>query len=97
MVINVNVRLVGVYRAFSGRSRTTLTLEEETTVRKAVQKLADSFSEEFRHALIDPELEDPRPNALIIVNGREISVLEGLETGLHEGSEVTIIPVAHSG
>ncbi|MEM3789347.1 MAG: MoaD/ThiS family protein [Candidatus Bathyarchaeia archaeon] len=40
---------------------------------------------------------DPRPNTLIIVNDREISVLRGLETVLKDGDEVVFIPVSHGG
>ena len=41
----------------------------------------------------------PRPtsNFIILVNGREISVLSGLETELKSGDEVAIIPVSHGG
>jgi molybdopterin converting factor small subunit len=47
--------------------------------------------------LIDPELENPRPNTLILVNGKEISVLNGLDTMLEDGDEVVFVPVVHGG
>ncbi len=47
--------------------------------------------------LIDPELEDPRPNMLILVNGKEISVLNGLRTDIKNGDEIVLIPVVHGG
>jgi molybdopterin converting factor small subunit len=50
-----------------------------------------------KRILIDPELEDPRPNTLILINGREISVLNGLETMLKDGDEIVFIPVLHAG
>jgi molybdopterin converting factor small subunit len=34
---------------------------------------------------------------LILVNGKEISVLKGLETVLKEGDEILLIPVIHGG
>ena len=43
------------------------------------------------------DLEDPRPNTLILVNGKEISVLNGLETILKDGDEIVFIPVLHAG
>jgi molybdopterin converting factor small subunit len=48
-------------------------------------------------ALVDPDLEDPGPNTLILVSGKEISVLNGLETMLKDGDEVIFIPVLHTG
>lgn len=95
--INVKVKLLGVFRGITGKQQLLIKAEKPASVRAAVQKLADLFSPEFRRALIDPELGDPRPNALILVNGKEISVLEGLETELSEGDELIIIPVSHGG
>jgi len=97
MVINVEVKFLGVFRQFSGRSRVLVKLEEPSTVRKAIEKLTEAFSPEFKRALVDPELEDPRPNALILVNGKEISVLQGLETEVKDGDEIVLVPVSHGG
>ena len=97
VAINVKVRLLGVFRGLSGKSQVPLELEETTTIRKIIQKLAGAFSPEFKRTLIDPELEDPRPNALILVNGKEISVLQGLETEVNHGDEIVLVPVSHGG
>jgi molybdopterin converting factor small subunit len=70
---------------------------EQPTVRKVIQKLADSLSIETMRLLVDPQLNDPRPNALILVNGKEIGVLKGLDTEIKEDDEVTLIPVSHGG
>jgi len=96
MSVKVKVRLLGVFREFPGKSRVTLKLEKPT-VRNAVQSLAGLLPAESRRLLIDPELNDPRPNALILLNGREISVLDGLETVVSDGDEITLIPVSHGG
>jgi len=96
LTINVKVRLLGVFRGFYGKSQLSLK-PEEPTVRKVIQTLAKSLSTEARRLLIDPELNDPRPNALILVNGKEISVLKGLETEINEDDEVTLIPISHGG
>lgn len=97
MVIEVKVKLVGIFRGLSGRSQLLMALEGSSSMKNVVQKLADLFSPEFRRMLIDPELGDPRPNALILLNGKDISVLEGLETKVDDGDEVVLIPVSHGG
>jgi len=97
MVINVKVRPLGVFRGLFGRSQLLVKMEEPTSVRKMIQKLAESLPLEFKRVLIDPELNDPRPNALILVNGKEINVLAGLETDIDEGDEIILIPVSHGG
>ena len=95
--MNVKVKLLGVFRGLSGRSQLSLELDEPAVMRKLVEKLAESFSPKFKRALVDPELDDPRPNTLILVNGREISVLHGLETEICDSDEVVLIPVSHGG
>ena len=97
MVIEIEVKFLGVFRQFSGRNHVLVKLKEPATVREVIQKLTESFSSEFKRALVDPELEDPRPNALILVNGKEISVLRGLETMVNDGEEIVLVPVSHGG
>lgn len=96
MTVKVKVRLLGVFRGVSGKSEMNLKLDQ-ATVRNVVQTIAKSLSKEARGLLIDAELNDPRPNALILLNGKEINVLKGLETEVKEGDEVTLIPVSHGG
>ncbi|MDH5390839.1 MAG: MoaD/ThiS family protein [Candidatus Bathyarchaeota archaeon] len=97
MVINVEVKFLGVFRQFSGRDRVLVKLEKPATVGKAIEKLTEAFSSEFKQTLVDPELEDPRPNALILINGKEISVLQGLETEVEDDDEIVLVPVSHGG
>jgi len=98
MAISVKVRLIGIFRVLSGKSRLPMEVEEKPAiVGKVIQKLVEASSPEFREALIDPELKDPRPNALILVNGKEISVLQGLETEVNKGDEIVLVPVSHGG
>jgi len=96
MTVNVNVRLLGVFRVFSGKDSVSLKLEKPV-VREAVEKITDLLSSGNKRMLIDPELNDPRPNALILVNGKEISVLKGLETEVKEGDRIILIPISHGG
>ncbi len=96
MTVSVKVRLFGVFRGLSDKSQLSLKIEEPT-VRNVIETLAESLSTEARRLLIDPELNDPRPNALILLNGKEINVLKGLETEVKEDDEVTLIPVSHGG
>ncbi len=66
----------------------------------SVRELVDKMSEqapELKHTFCDSELNDARSNSLILVNGREISILEGYQTKLCEGDEVVFVPVVHGG
>jgi MoaD family protein len=92
----VKVRLLGVFRGRSANSLVTIELKQPT-VGKVLKKLMVSLPVEAKRLLSDPEFMVSKPNALILVNGKEISVLKGLETEIKDGDEVTLIPVSHGG
>ena len=94
----VRVKLTGILKGISGKEAVILNFERPTTVKEVIFRLAEMFSMEFRRALIDSELNSPKPNALILLNGREVSVLpRGLESEVKNGDEIVIIPVTHGG
>jgi molybdopterin synthase sulfur carrier subunit len=92
----INVKLVGSLRHFSGVGELVLGCSGCASVGALVAELVKEVPE-LERSLVDQQLEDPRPNALILVNGREIGVLDGLETRLKDGDEVVFVPVVHGG
>ena len=52
---------------------------------------------EIETEIIDPELNSPFPNTLIMLNGVEVKNLEGLLTPVEEDSEIDFLPVIHGG
>jgi molybdopterin converting factor small subunit len=97
LTIEIKIRLLGVFQNIYGKKIVLMEMEGAATVRKVVEKLVGVSSHQFKLALIDVELNDPRPNSLILVNGKEISVLNGLDTHVKHGDEVVFIPVGHRG
>ena len=91
----VTVRFVGSLRHFSGAGEVELGCGD-VSVAELVIKLVKEVPGVER-SLVDRQLDDPRPNALILVNGREIGVLDGLETRVRDGDEVVFVPVVHGG
>jgi len=43
--------------------------------------------------IFDPDTGDPRTNFLILLNGRDVDVLGGLEARLREGDKLSLIPL----
>ncbi len=94
--MTITVRFIGAFRGVSGKSKIILTFEKSVSLRETVKRIVEK-TPKLKRILIDPELEDPRPNTLILVNGKEISVLNGLETLLKDGDEIVFVPVIHGG
>jgi molybdopterin converting factor small subunit len=97
--MNIHVKFFGVFRSAAKTSEVALQIREERpTVKSVISLLVSQESlASLRDVLLDSETADPRPNALIMVSGREISTLSGLETTLTEEDELALLPVAHGG
>jgi molybdopterin synthase sulfur carrier subunit len=91
-----NVRFIGSFRSISGKHKLTIGVESSTQLRDVVKRIVEELPN-LKRAFIDPELEEPRRDMLVLVNGREISVLKGLETVIKGGDEVIFVPVLHGG
>ena len=96
--MKVSLRLYGVFRSATGSSAVELDLPQAATVRSVMEVIVSKPDfQKLRALLIDGEGVDPRSNALVMVSGREISTLNGLDTVLMEGDELSLLPVAHGG
>ncbi len=97
--MKIHVKLFGVFGAAARTRELDLTVsDDKPTVKSVIEALVsdDSFAD-LRQLLLDPKTLDARPNALIMVSGREVSTLNGLGTTLTPGDEVALLPVAHGG
>lgn len=93
----VRVKLVGVLRGIAGKGEFSVQLTKPITVSAFIQSLIAQMGPTFKESLVDPELDDPRPNALILINDTEISALQGLKTKISGGETVVLIPISHGG
>ena len=94
--MEITVKLLGVFRGISGKSKLAMKFKGTVSLTDAIEKIVEEMPK-LKRVLIDPELEDPRPNTLILINGKEISILNGLETMLKDKDEVVFISVLHAG
>ncbi|NLE04917.1 MAG: MoaD/ThiS family protein [Crenarchaeota archaeon] len=93
--MTINLKFVGSLRFYSEAKEISL-LSEKCTLFELINKLTEK-KPSLRRNLIDEQLDKPKASALILVNSKEISVLDGLETLVQEGDEVVFIPVIHGG
>lgn len=83
-------------RHLTGKTQLTLNYEKETSLKELLVKISQE-TPALEKSISDQQTTDSNFNALILVNGREISVLNGLETKLYDGDELVFIPVVHGG
>jgi len=92
----ITVKLVGAFRGISGKTKVSIRFENKVSLKEAIKTIVQELPK-LKRTLIDPDLGDPRQSTLILVNGKEISVLNGLETMLKDGDELILVPVVHGG
>lgn len=96
--MRVKVKVLGIFKKTLGRDEVDVDLSNEREIRlKDVIKAILERASSLKDIVLDPELRDPRPNTIILVNGKEIGLLGGLETLIKDGDEVVLIPVVHGG
>lgn len=96
--MRVSVRVLGILKRTLGRDKLFLDLnsEGELKLRDVIERILEE-AVSLRDLLLDPELKDPRPNTIVLINGKEISLLGGLDAIVRDGDEIVLIPVVHGG
>lgn len=92
----VSVKFIGSFRGISGKDGLRLKFGRSVSLRTLVKKTVEKLPM-LKSSLIDPESGEPRRTILVLVNGKEISVLNGLETRVKDEDEVVFVPVVHGG
>lgn len=92
----LTVKFVGALRHLSGKTQFAVNFQDGFSIKELVEEISRELPE-LKHTFSDQELNDSRSNSLILVNGREISVLKGYETKLCDGDEIVFVPVVHGG
>jgi molybdopterin synthase sulfur carrier subunit len=92
----LTVKFIGALRHLSGKTQLTVNFKEGISIKELVTEISQEMPA-LEKTFSDQQLNDSRSNSLILVNGREISVLNGLETKLNDGDEIVFVPVVHGG
>ena len=92
----LTIKFVGALRHLSGKTQLTLNFQEGASIKDVVDNISQEFPQ-LKHTFCDSDLNDARSNSLILVNGREISILNGYQTKVSDGDEIVFVPVVHGG
>jgi MoaD family protein len=93
----VNVKFVGALRHIAGKSELVVDCLADFSVKDLIQKIIIDMPE-IKANIINQQTDGTvKSVSLILVNDREISVLNGVDTLLADGDEVVFIPVVHGG
>jgi len=80
-----------------GSREVELEMPPRATVRSAIACLVSRFGTNAERKLINPSSGEPYPYLRLVLNGRDIAFLNGLDTVMDAGDTLIIIPPAAGG
>jgi molybdopterin synthase sulfur carrier subunit len=96
MQMTITVKFLGALRHISGAGELALNIKGVLSIKELMNEIVRKVPA-LKPSLTHQQPEDLRSNTLMLVNGREISALNGLETNLKDGDEIIFVPVVHGG
>ena len=84
----VVIKFIGIIHTYYDSKEYRVELEEKATVSILINKLKVEFSK-------GENLDNS--NILVLLNGKEINLDNGLQTELRNNDTITLIPVSHGG
>jgi sulfur-carrier protein len=96
-MITVKVRTILTIKKILGTGEIELPVPEKSTLQELVTKLVNNFGDELASLLLESETRKVLPHIRLMVNGRDIAFLNGMDTVLQPGDEVLILPPVSGG
>ncbi|TRO49100.1 hypothetical protein E2P47_01810 [Candidatus Bathyarchaeota archaeon] len=90
------VNFIGSLRNFFEKGIIPFNYENEISIKDLIN-LIININPRIKDIIISSQNNEFHLNSLILINGVEISVLNGLETKLSDKDEITFIPIIHGG
>jgi aldehyde:ferredoxin oxidoreductase len=97
VMINVSLYTITEFKEIIGQNRTDFVLPDGSRLKEFVTKLSTTWGDKLSSKLIDSRNNEIFPYIRVAVNGQDIAFLNGLETELHDGDEVLIVPPVAGG
>ena len=95
--MRITIHTILTLKKFIGARQLDVELGEGASVDDLLLLMKKKWGEALSSHLFDPETGRLIPHVRVMVNGRQIEFLNGVETPLHEGDEVLLLPLVAGG
>ena len=96
-MVRIKVRTILDLKRIVGKGEVEISLSKGSSVREVLAEMANTYGEELASYLFNTNGSDIIPRIRIMVNGHDIAFLNRLETELHDGDEILILPPVAGG
>jgi molybdopterin synthase sulfur carrier subunit len=90
-MLKVQIKAFARIRDVMG-SEVKLEIHEDTTVGDLLNELIKKYGDAFKRQIFNPETGKLQSYVRILLNGRDIDFLNGLETRLNDGDVIALFP-----
>ena len=95
--MKVKVKFFALVRDITGKREEVVDLDDQATVRTLLGKLVEEYGVKLRDYIFDPVSKEPRGHLQFLIDGRNVALMQGLETILEEGASLAILPPVGGG
>jgi sulfur-carrier protein len=94
-MVTVKVRSIALIRTLLGKEQIDLSVPEGATIEDVIARLIEFGDPKLASYLAEPKEKSAHAPLRIMVNGRDITVLQGRDTVVAEGDDILVfIPIA---
>ena len=95
--MKVKLQTILTFKEILGARETEISLPEGTTIQGLLSRMKELWGDRLSSHLFHPGTDRLLPYITLMVNGRSVQFLSGLETALHDGDEVLLLPPVAGG
>ena len=96
-VIALKIRTILDLKRILGKREVKISVPENSTLQELLVTMVDTWGEELRSQLFEPNTTTPLSHIRLMVNGQDIAFLNRLETVLKDGDEILMLPPVGGG
>ena len=95
--MKVKVHSILGIKKIIGQGDLEVAITQGSTLESLLSEMVQTYGEVLSSYLYGPSGNDLLPHIRLMVNGRDIEFLDGLNTELHNGDEILILPPVSGG
>lgn len=96
-MIKIKVYTILTLKKILGQREFEVSIQEGSTVKDLISWMIQTWGDKLSLHLLQPGSDQLLPHIRLMVNGRDIQFLNGVETILYDGDEFSMLPILTGG